>query len=257
MGCATKAKIKKYRVIESNDCIYYYHNPDPSEIPTWIPPEKPEINNKKFTFHGICEHFIPIHIRDIPENGADVEHLNVLHKIFIFPQVSPPLGHTWEASWTVPDKEFSPHITQIDLVEHTTIFEKVYKFLDVKVTINQVGPGIVWLMFDTPFFGKAWICGTVTPIAPLLQHARHMIWSQWSMPRPIAKLLLLSLVSQFEHDISVWSWKSSLKHPTLTKRDTTIKKFRTWFSQFYSKHSMSFNDAVEEYNKRRMTLPDW
>lgn len=247
-------KMKTFYTHESNECIYYYHHAEDKE-PDWYPPSFPEINEKFYSFHGTTEHHICAHIQELPENGADVAHLNPLHGVFIIPQLSPLFGHLWEVSWKPMEGE-KKYITEIELHEHVTIAGKVLDFLDVNVKINQVGPGFVWLHFDTPF-GKALVCESVTPIGPMLQQSRHIIWSEWTVIRPIAKFILFGLVAQYEKDLPIWQWKTFPSQPLLLKEDSNIPKFRRWFSQFYSPSSKSFEQAVKEYSKAKEVIPDW
>lgn len=132
----------------------------------------------------------------LPENGADVAHLNALHGDYMISWLDGPMKHTWEAEWRALEND-KKHWTEIKLLSHQHLFGKLLKFLDTSTTINQVGPGIVWLQFVTPL-GKALVCESVTPIAPMLQQSRHFIWAEKKMLRPIVKLLLLFLVSQYE-----------------------------------------------------------
>jgi len=126
----------------------------------------------------------------------------------------------------------------------------------VNVKVNQVGPGIVWLEFST-LAGKLLICESVTPIAPMLQRTLHIIYAEKKMPRFVAKFVLKAVVAQYERDVPVWQWKNFPDKPVLVKEDRAIRKFRKWFAQFYSLNSVSFKDAVQNYQTGRAPFPSW
>ncbi len=44
-------------------------------------------------------------------------------------------------------------------------------------------------------------------------------------------------VVQYSHDVMIWNHKKHLVKPQLTKAEDSIKKFRRWYSQFYTKNS--------------------
>lgn len=47
--------------------------------PEWDIPDIDEISNGEWKYKGRTEHEINCHIQEIPENGADIAHLNYLH----------------------------------------------------------------------------------------------------------------------------------------------------------------------------------
>lgn len=74
---AEKAKLKKWISFETNGLIFlWYHveNEDPWEIPI-----VKEIESEEWVFLGKNEFYIDSHIQDIPENGADIAHLESVH----------------------------------------------------------------------------------------------------------------------------------------------------------------------------------
>lgn len=68
--------------------------------------------------------------------------------------------------------------------------EEVFVFLDrfqipfstQLAVITQIGPGIVYLEFDT-IIGKLIAFETVTPIGPLHQQTDHTIYAEFKIPR--------------------------------------------------------------------------
>lgn len=50
-----------------------------ADVKPWSIPVVPEVKSQKWIFHGRNEFYVNSHIQDIPENGADIAHLNCIH----------------------------------------------------------------------------------------------------------------------------------------------------------------------------------
>ncbi len=62
----------------------------------------------------------------------------------------------------------------------------------------QIGPGIVYLTYDS-LFGKGAYLQSLTPVEPLVQKMIHQVWFEWYVPPVVAKFFLLAeamMVSQ-------------------------------------------------------------
>lgn len=104
--------------------IYIWHHCDEID-PTWEIPEIPEITSGKWTYRGRTEHYVNAHIEEIPENGGDVAHLNIVHRSSILlgtnlnkisSDSGSVAGHYWKANWEQdPDH---PHIGVLRLLHH-------------------------------------------------------------------------------------------------------------------------------------------
>jgi len=234
------AKIKTYPVIEVNRMILFWYHID-SLKPEWYPPIFKEIQDGTYVFHGMTEHHVRAHIQELPENGADIEHLHFLHKPFTIDKLSSILGHLWSATWT-PGKGNEKHLAHLKLTQWFTVFGKKIGFTSVQANITQTGPGLVPLSFSTPF-GKAIVIECVTPVAPLHQRARHVLFSEKRMPRFIAKFILHGLILQYERDMPIWYNKTFRHNPLLVKEDATIKAFRHWYAQFYTDKQKKENET--------------
>ena len=107
--------------------FFWYHAEN--ESPYWEPPELPELNNHKgidqWVYRGRHEFEVASHIEDIPENGADVAHLDAIH------HSSAALGgepsawmenffnkvtwHQWDIAWNPETVEDRKHIAVVKL----------------------------------------------------------------------------------------------------------------------------------------------
>lgn len=85
-------------------------------------------------------------IQEIPENGADVTHLSVLHGPVVFAGSdlfcmrnwwSNVAKHNWEASWTTRTKIGEEHIASMLLYTETVFFDK-FRAFRMKVRSDQV-----------------------------------------------------------------------------------------------------------------------
>uniref|UniRef100_A0A0B6ZW40 cholesterol 7-desaturase n=1 Tax=Arion vulgaris TaxID=1028688 RepID=A0A0B6ZW40_9EUPU len=241
------ARVKSWPVREVSGWVFIWHHAE-SVDPTWSIPVVEEIENKKWVYKGRTEHYINAHIEEIPENGADVVHLKQVHgpimtagadlrtmwnKRWAFAE------HHWTAAWDqLPEPD--GHIGCLKLNHDITIFNFKIPLLNLKVCAKQIGPGLVYLEFDS-FFGRGMYLQTVVPQAPLVQRVVHNIFVNTWMPTCIAKFYLLSEALQVERDIMIWNNKQYEGRPLFvkSKEDSLIAKHRRWYSQFYSKNTSS------------------
>ena len=100
----------------------------------------------------------------------------------------------------------------------------------------QVGPALVYLVFDCPF-GKGAFVQSLLPVGPLEQIVTHEVWGEWKLPSVVAKFMLQGEAMQVERDVMVWNNKRFNNKPVLTKDEGLILQFRRWFTQFYSENS--------------------
>lgn len=157
-------------------------------------------------FHGGVSHEIACALQEIPENGADVAHLDYVHGDFLLSWLT-PLKHTWSANWD-PQSEPEGHIAKLKLTQQVSLFGFKLPLTALDSHINQVGPALVHLIFPTPF-GKVCVIETVTPVIHTLQRAQNVVWAEPTVPRFFAKVFLMGLVVQFERDMPIWNYKVS------------------------------------------------
>ncbi|XP_009474357.1 PREDICTED: cholesterol desaturase daf-36-like, partial [Nipponia nippon] len=238
------ARVRTWQSCEVNGMLLVWYHCE-GVGPTWAVPEQREIATKEWVFRGQTEHLVDAHIQEIPENAADTAHLAFLHgpailggsdlrytrsKLWDF------MKHIWKAEWR-PEPEPNEHCSRL-LVQHTaTVFGKHLSLMDLTVSARQVGPGLVFLIFEHAFLGHGIILQTVTPLEPLLQNVVHKIYYQKNVPAIIPKFILRAECIQFERDITIWNNKQYLPKPLLVREDASIQKHRRWYAQFYSEKS--------------------
>ena len=69
-----------------------------------------------------------------------------------------------------------------------TLFGRRIPFSLVKTRINQVGPGIVQLVFPTPF-GRILMQDCITPVTANVQRSSHVLYMESSVPRVVSKFI--------------------------------------------------------------------
>jgi len=235
------AKVKQYPCVEVNGMILMYHHADqeetPDMTPQWMPPRIDAIENGDFVLHGKFQTFVKCHVQEIPENGADAAHLNVLHAP-VAPTCLPTFAtHLWNAQWQTSKEPNCEHMSSISLDQCLRLGGKTVPLTNVHGDINQVGPGIVNLKL-TASFGTYYVIETVTPYGPMLQNVEHVVYGKNTVfSRIFAKILLTAFCGQFSRDIIVWNNKTYAHKPLLVKNDGPIAQFRRWYAQFYSENS--------------------
>lgn len=239
------AKIKAWPSTEINGWIYIWHHAEGIE-PAWKIPEVKEITSRKWTYGGRSEHYINSHIEEVPTNGADLAHLYHVHDPFILAGVDITkmwnkylrfACHKWTGSWTqypAPDE----HIGCLSLTQDLSIFGKTFSPLHLDVKARQIGPGFVYLDFDS-LFGRGIFLEILTPVEPMVQKMTHNIYMHWAVPNFIRKFYMNGLAIQSERDIMIWNNKKYCGKPLLakSKEDSLLARHRRWYSQFYSENS--------------------
>jgi len=180
---------------------------------------------------------VSAHIQDIPENGPDLFHFDRLHWDF-FIQLG--LKNKWKAQWETGKGE-KEHIGLLSVEQSTTFFNFEIPGSKVYTKIEQIGPGIVFLVIDLPL-GRIILQEFVTPIGPLLQQMDLAFWSDCYIPRFIVKLASYAYYKQLCTDMAVWNNKTFRPQPLFVKKEGTLVQYRRWFSQFYSEHSPKLSE---------------
>jgi len=242
------SSLRKWPVEEKNGVIYVWHHAD-GEEPSWRVDPIPEIECGYFYCSGKTWCHVNAHVQELPENGPDRAHLNVLHKPFVWERIANVMTHLWTAEW-------KPHETlswksDIRLTQVFRLFGVTIPGTQVVAEINQIGPGMVLLHLSTPL-GRLYAFEYVTPSKTTTQVVEHTMYCAPTIPRFMGKWFLWALEAQFQRDTPIWETKKFLKKPVVSKADGPIMAFRRWYSQFYSSGSVTFAEALA-----RESMMDW
>lgn len=242
---------KVYHVCETNGMIHLWHDAEDG-APKWDLIHRHEINSGRFYTAAKSNAYVNCHIQEIPENGADVAHLNVLHKDLVFDWAPNLLAfHTWAATWKVNAEK--PFMTDMKVKEGVSALNASFTipFTKVEVEIHQIGPAIVTLDFVTPF-GRIILHQCIVPEKVTTQRVQHVLHAAPTVPRPLARFVLWATHEQFMRDAPIWCTKRYEPKPMISKADGPLMAFRRWYQQFYSPASTSFPDALAQE-----TMIDW
>uniref|UniRef100_A0A0N4ZMH8 cholesterol 7-desaturase n=1 Tax=Parastrongyloides trichosuri TaxID=131310 RepID=A0A0N4ZMH8_PARTI len=257
-----QAKVSTWHVIERNNAIFVWYHAE-GDAPTWEIPEIYEVKDKEWSYNGRTEHEIMCHIQEVPENGADLAHLDYLHlhgiqegnDVTKIPMnISKPyIRHVWDGSWEAKNGD-EKHISVMHLYQIMKAGNFSLPLTETKLDAIQYGPGIVHMMFDFGILGKGIVFQYLTPEEPMFQRSRFNMYT--TVPKLWAKFMMLSEAFQFERDIFIWSNKKYIKNPLYVKNDGPINKHRKWFQQFYSENSPRLEKNGTLTCKVKSTL-DW
>ncbi|KAI1698355.1 rieske [2Fe-2S] domain-containing protein [Ditylenchus destructor] len=238
-----KAEVNVWTVAERNKHVYVWYHCDGCG-PLWEIPRIEEIESGAWKYGGKTEHEIQCHIQEVPENGADVAHLNYLHRSGInygnditrieLNKDDPLIMHKWLASWDQMEGD-EKHISVMRLDQVMSLKGWEIPFTRTYLKAYQIGPGIVHMHLDFGVFGSGVVLQHITPERPLFQRARFVMYGKTSAA--FAKFFLLSEAKHFERDIFIWSSKKYVRSPLYIKDDGPISRHRRWYSQFYNGNS--------------------
>jgi cholesterol 7-dehydrogenase len=240
--------LRKWPVVETNGGVFVWHDADNGD-PTWSLEPIDDINSGRYYCSGKTWCHVNAHVQELPENGPDAAHLNVLHRAFVWRMIPVGVEHLWSAEWK--PHPTAAHKSLIHLTQRLTLFGCVIPGTFVDAKINQIGPGIVMLHLKTPV-GQLYAFEFVTPSKTTTQIVQHTMFCSGSIPRWLGKIFLWSLEEQFQRDAPIWETKKFLKRPVISKADGPILAFRRWYAQFYSSSSVTFPDALA-----KESMMDW
>lgn len=204
----------------------------------------------KFRLDAKEDFVVNAHIQEIPENTADVAHLNVLHHLpWDIPIVEDHFRMDWQGWWRVSEEQ--AHVGIVPVVQQLYLFGKPIPFLRMTTDITLLGPGLVLYLFHTPI-GTMRLFETVTPGAsPMTQQISLVLFSSCWTPRWAAKWFFRGVAKTLSQDCFIWNNKTYNNKPPLAKGDRYLLTFRKWYSQFYTETSVPMQDA-----SRKISL-DW
>lgn len=162
-----QAKLATWQCAEVDNFIYIWHHID-NEPPSWFltPTEELiDMKNSNWVLAGRSCHKTNLEIRDVLENGADMNHFEGIHNdLFVFggeflkvqtwSHFQDYFRHHWSPDWkpVLSDEGKTTHKAEMDLQSWITIF-KVRTF-DIHVHAVQIGPACVCLRYDSKWYGK-------------------------------------------------------------------------------------------------------
>ena len=139
--CAVALRLWPSR--EANKQILVWYTPEPAGAPEWEPSVIDPWDLAQLC--GKAEHLVSCRLQDIPENGADIQHLHVLHRPYLLGW-APCLSHGFSGQWK-PSPE-RKHMSEMEVETWINVFGRCLDWTRFRVTIQQIGPGLVHLHFQ-------------------------------------------------------------------------------------------------------------
>ncbi|XP_077488706.1 cholesterol 7-desaturase nvd-like [Amblyomma americanum] len=192
------------------------------------------------------------HPQDIAQKVADGAHLNSLHRATCLLPLEEfsrrPMDSwlcrlmalEWTASFSVAAERVST-----SLAIQMSILGWKPRFARCRGVVTQVGPALT-LVSVRNMFGNFIAVVSATPEAPFRTRIVHRsygkpgllswLWCQ-AAERGISNMM--------DRDVAVWSQKAFIK-PVLLEEDDSIRQFREWYSQFYSRSSPTWQQVKEK-----------
>ena len=99
---------------------------------------------------------------------------------------APPYHH-WSVIWARDPEE--KHVAVSKLHHEIRVFGRL-SFISVEVEAKQIGPGLVYLTFTSPLFGRCILFESVTPVEPMVQRVLHRLYAPLMMKGPFGNLIV-------------------------------------------------------------------
>ncbi|KAM7304747.1 cholesterol 7-desaturase nvd-like [Ixodes scapularis] len=244
------AKVKTWLCRELLGFIFVWHHAE-CEPPSWEVEDQPEISNGAWIQTSRFERRALCHVQDISENGADIGHLNAIHKPSTFVSTEDfarDAGQSWkgrlmsyrfDAAWSSQGTT-----ARTDLTIYPSVMGLEIKQFVTEGYFRALGPALLVFRARTVFGGFITVMA-VTPMGPQEQRLIHLTFTEPRMPWIMRKFFELGNRRMMERDIIVWNKKIRLRNPLLVKEEHPITAFRKWYSQFYSLHSPTWKDVMD------------
>lgn len=266
-----QAHSRAWTVMERNQMILVWYHSD-NMTPTWHPHVMEDVDEKSISkmdrawiragrnllyrmfkrwystmrLDAKEDFIVNAHIQEIPENTADVAHLNVLHHLpWDIPIIEEHFRMDWQGWWRVGNalEDGGEHTARVPVKQQLFLFGKGLPFFKMTTDIHLIGPGLVLYLFHTPI-GTMRLFETVTPgNSPLHQQISLVLFSSRFTPRWLAKWFFRGVAKTLSQDCFIWNNKTYNNKPPLAKGDRYLPTFRKWYSQFYTPSSVSMQEA--------------
>lgn len=239
-----KARVESPPVREFCGLILMWHGPVDAD---GNPPYEPDICmdvHEDFVWHGEwTPPDLAMHPMEFCENAVDDAHFELLHTKMKLPwtRLSLPgltLDHVahWEAD---PER---PHLSYFHDDAHVLWRGRKLEKTRTKAVGTFLGPAtVVLIRVKMQDVGDVIIGHTHTPVNqpgdPLMTRIRFNWWAAPDVPRLLAWYVAGNWVAQWRNDVDIWTRKSHVRRPVLSRADGNIHAMRRWYAQFYDEET--------------------
>jgi phenylpropionate dioxygenase-like ring-hydroxylating dioxygenase large terminal subunit len=207
-----RAATRSWPVAECNGFVFCWYHPH-GDAPSWSISEIPQTTADGW-FIGRRNQWgpFPSHPQELNENGVDFAHFDVIHGFRI-------RGIDW-----VPD---GPRYRLGYDMEPLTAGDGREYSLD---SLTE-GPGYTRSIMSGAI--EAVSVHSWTPVDPGLIHVRSLYFFAPGTPDDVVERTFENSRAGWEKDVSIWSHKRFAPKPLLVPGDGPVRRFRSWFDQFY------------------------
>lgn len=169
-----QAKLSTWQSVEVDNFIYVWHHRD-HQKPDWSLEPSEQLSNADWQLIGRSCHLTNLELRDMHENGADMNHFEGIHNdVFILGgdiiKVAPLkhlqkyVRHHWRPEWKPILNDFGKmtHLARMKLQSWISLFN--LRLFDITVNATQVGPARVNLLYDSKWYGSGLLIMNAVPM---------------------------------------------------------------------------------------------
>lgn len=209
-----QARLKTWQCCEIDNFIYIWHHID-NQPPSWHLEPTPELTSGKFVLAGRSCHKTNLEMRDMHENGADMNHFEGIHndlfvfggefvKVQAYNYLQKYTRHHWSPDWKPILNEIgkTTHMAEMNLDSWISFFK--LRIFDIEVRATQIGPACVRLRYNSQWYGRGILKMNAVPLG-----GRRTLYVQhiYAEPSPftwfMSKLVLLGEIMQVSNLDSV------------------------------------------------------
>jgi cholesterol 7-dehydrogenase len=163
-GIPRQARLGTWICDEVNNFIFVWHHID-SQPPAWRIEQLPELNDDGWLLIGRSCHTTNLDLRDMLENGADMNHFEGIHndlfvfgseylKVQNFSWFQKYARHHWAPNWEpiISDDGKTTHTAELTLCSWISLFK--LRLFDISLRAKQIGPAHVILKFQSKWYGQ-------------------------------------------------------------------------------------------------------
>lgn len=243
-----KARTRAYPVLEINDTILVWHDPEYGE-PEYDVPVAPEYDMADWTPGWVKRKIrIKTHAREVIENIVDKAHLLPIHDFCVDDwhpiwnrHISGEITwgtHTRLAADAVGDKLYVKNLTYGPAYQYTWQKQNSGMFDSLILT--------AWCPVDENTLDY-WFGVTVKSNIPGLTR---------SQAREAAEMYADETYNAFLEDVYIWERKLFRPEPLLCAGDGPIAKLRKWYTQFYTDRAQVDNELFADNGNQDVSIHD-
>lgn len=228
-----KAKTKSWPVMEQNEQLFVYHDPEqkppPSEVA--IPAIDAVVNGECTPWEWQTIH-IPANCRELIDNVADAMHFKLVHGLEatrfanVFERHMATQSGTFQALSADDGRGNSDGTAAFSFESTATYYGPAYMI--VSQTVDHLGKPVELYLINAHY--------PITPTSFALHigiTTRRIEGVSTDESIALGRAVAKAAVDTFLQDVGIWQTKARIDAPVLTEFCGPIYQLRRWYEQFY------------------------